>query len=93
MADGNGEHDAIRQDLREQAVTLARMEQKLDGLPCIERDKRFGKLEGRVVTLESGANYARGAASAVKIIWSVVIVGLLSVAGIVMQIARLVQGR
>ena len=93
MGDGNGEHAAIRQDLRQQAITLARMEEKLDGLPCVERGERFGKLEGRVVTLEEGATYARGAAGAVKIIWSMIVLGLLSAASIVMQIMRTVNGR
>ena len=88
MAEGNGEHQEIRKDIGALAVTMARVEAKIDGLPCPEREVRYSKLEGRLVTLEDGASYARGAAGAVKIIWSVVILGLLSAASIIMQIVR-----
>jgi len=82
----NGEHMAI-------LTGIARIEEQLRFLPCVERGARFEKLDSRVKSLESDASFARGAAKATHIIVGLVMVGLVSVGGIVLQIVRMIGGK
>jgi len=82
----NGEHTII-------LTALARIEERLAALPCVERGTLVEKLNGRVKSLESDASFARGAAKATHIIFGLVMVGLVSVGGIVLQIVRMIGGK
>jgi hypothetical protein len=82
----NGEHGAI-------LIALAEIKVQLTYLPCTEGRKRHEELDNRVKSLESDASFARGAANATHIIFGLVMVGIVSVGGLVLQIVRMMGER
>ena len=103
MADSNGEHAAIQKqlgdlgrdiqrDLGGLGEAVARIEVKVESLPCVERGRQYAGMDDRISALEAGANYARGAATAVKVIWGAVVLGVVSIVSFALQVYRVMKG-
>jgi hypothetical protein len=73
-------------------TALARIEEKIKGLPCVERGASFERLDGRVKLLESDASFARGAAKATHMIVGIVFAVIVSLGGLLLQIWHMVRG-
>ncbi len=73
MADSNGDHVAIQKQLGEMGNVLARVEQKIDSLPCPERKTLWVGVDARIRLLEDVQHEMMGAGRTLKWLWGMAI--------------------
>jgi hypothetical protein len=83
----------LQKQIGDLGITLARMEGKLDALPCSERKNRYDALDTRVSVLDSCSNQTKGALSALKGAWSLGVIAVISLGSLALQIIRIIMGK